>query len=305
MTRQRSGVLLAPVFLFGALVGEAAEVAVLKSTDAPSWRPVLEALRRTISGQSLSEFDLRGDRAEADRLVATLRGRNAILVAMGPLAAETARDRAPDSPLVFCMIQDPAKLNLLASPNASGVAFATPVKNQLAAFRLVYPRGVRIGVIFGDEAAGRLVQEAQKGASVVRLVIVPRPVASEKDVPAALRGLLKGSDAADSLWIPPDPLLLGEETRRFLLAEALKAGKPVFSSYAALVPEGALASSGPDFASIGEQAGELVNRIAAGDKTARGILLVPRGELIVNKKIADKLKIEIPADALKTATKVY
>ena len=72
---------------------------------------------------------------------------------------------------------------------------------------------------------------------------------------------------------------------------------------ASLVAEGALASDSPDFASIGEQVGELVNRIAAGEK--RADMLVPRAELLINKKIADKLKVEIPADALKAANKVF
>jgi ABC-type uncharacterized transport system substrate-binding protein len=107
----------------------------------------------------------------------------------------------------------------------------------------------------------------------------------------------------DAIWFPPDPLLMGAESRRFLLSETLKAGKPVYSSMASLVPEGALASDAPDFASIGEQVGELVNRIAAGDK--RFDMLVPRAELLINKKIADKLKVEVPADALKAASRVF
>ena len=57
-------------------------------------------------------------------------------------------------------------------------------------------------------------------------------------------------------------------------------------------------SNGPDLASIGEQAGELVNRIAAGESKVE-MLDVPRAELVINKRIADKLKIEIPADALR------
>ena len=66
----------------------------------------------------------------------------------------------------------------------------------------------------------------------------------------------------------------------------------------------ALASNGPDMGSIGDQAGELVNRLAAGEK-GKIEMLVPRAELVVNKKIADKLKIEITVDALKAAGKVF
>jgi len=176
------------------------------------------------------------------------------------------------------------------------------VKNQLAAFRLVYPRGSRVGLLSSDE---RLAQEAQKAAGVVRVNVVAKTVTSEKDVPSVLRALLKGAEAVDAIWIPADPVLLGDETRRFILGETLKEGKPVFSFSPALVAEGALVSDGPDLTSVGEQLGDLVNRTASGDKTAKGALLVPRAELVINKKIAEKLHIEIPEDALRAANKVF
>ena len=293
------------VLLWASPIG-AAEVAVLKSSEVAAWRPALEALKRGLPGHTITEYDLRGDRNEAERVLAGLKGRAALLVAFGPLAAETARETAADQMLVFCMVQDPAKAGLLNNVNASGVAFSTPIKNQLAAFRLVYPRAVRIGVVHGpDEAVTRLVQEAQKAAGVVRLVVLARPAASERDVPSALRALLKGEEAVDALWLPPDPMLLGDATRRFLLTETLKAGKPVLSFSPALVSEGALVSNGADIASIGEQAADLVTRLLAGERTARGSLLVPRAELVINKKIAEKLKIEIPADALKAASRLF
>ncbi len=298
----RLGTLCAAVLVAGA--ASAADVAVLKSADSPAWRPTLDALRRSASGHNVTEFDLRGDRAEADRVVASLKGKPGILVALGPIAAQAAREGAPDSPLVFCMVQDPARLNLVGVPNVTGVAYAIPIKNQLAAFRLVNPRGVKIGVVYNDGNVGRLVDDAQKAAAIVRLNLVARPVASEKEVPEALRSLLKGDGAVDALWIPPDPVLLGDESRRYVLAETLKAGKPVYSFSSTLVGEGALVSNGPDLGSIGDQAADLVNRIAAGER-GKIEMLVPRAELVVNKKIADKLKIEIPADALRAANKVF
>lgn len=281
----------------------AADVAVLKSTDTPAWRPTLDALRRGAAAHALTEYDLRNDRAEADRVVAGLKGKAAVIVAMGPLAVQAAQAGAPEIPLVFCMVQDPARMGLVGTPNVTGVSYQIPIKNQLAAFRLVNPRGVRIGVIFSEQNTGALVAEAVKSAPVVRLNVVARPVASERDVPEALRSFLKGSDAVDALWIPPDPVLLGDESRRYILAETLKAGKPVYGFSAALVAEGALVSNGADLASIGEQAGDLVNRMAAGER-GKIEMLIPKAELVVNKKIGDKLKIEIPVDALKAAGKV-
>jgi putative ABC transport system substrate-binding protein len=200
------------------------------------------------------------------------------------------------------MVQDPAKLGLAPGPNITGVAFSLPVKNQIAAFRMVNPRGTRIGVVFNPENSGHHVEEATRAAGLLRIALVPRPVASVSEIPQAVRTLLSG-DTVDALWIPADPMLLIDETRRYILTESLKAGKPVYAFSASLVSEGALVSNGPDVASIGQQAGELVNRLAAGDK-ARIDLQVPRAELVINNRIAAKLKIAVPADALKAANKV-
>jgi len=282
----------------------AADVAILKSSEVLAWRPTIDALKRVAVGHNFVEYDLRGDRGEADRVTNSLKNRAVILVAMGPLAAQAAREALPNVPLVFCMIQDPARIGIVPGPNTTGVAFTIPIKNQLAAFRMVNPRGVRVGVLYTEANVGRLIEEAQKAASLVRLSLLSRPVASERDVPQALRALLTGNEAADAIWIPPDPVLLGEESQRHILAEAAKAGKPVYSFTPSLVEKGALVSNGPDLVSIGELAGDLVNRLGAGER-GRIEMLVPRAELVINKRMAGKLKIEIPPEVLKTASRTF
>lgn len=282
----------------------AAEVAILKSSEVLSWRPAIDAVKRVAAGHSFVEYDLRGDRGEAERVLGTLRNRAVILVAMGPLAAQSSRDLLPNVPMVFCMIQDPARVGLSPGPNTTGVAFTIPIKNQLAAFRLVNPRGVRIGVIYNEANVGRLIDEAQKAAPAVRLALVARPVAGEREVPQALRELLSGGEPADAIWVPPDPLLLGEESQRHILSETLKAGKPVYSFSPTLVEKGALVSNGPDLVSIGEQVGELVNRMGAGER-GRIEMMVPRAELVINKRMAGKLKIEISPEVLKSAARTF
>jgi ABC-type uncharacterized transport system substrate-binding protein len=55
---------------------------------------------------------------------------------------------------------------------------------------------------------------------------------------------------------------------------------------------------------VGELLADIVDRLAAGER-GRLDMLVPRAELVINKKIAGKLKIEISADALKAASRVF
>jgi putative ABC transport system substrate-binding protein len=304
LSDRRLSFAVAALALLSARPLAAADVVILKSSEVLAWRPTLDALRRVAAGHSFTEYDLRGDRGEAERVLNTLKGKPVTLVALGPLAAQAAHELLPNVPLVFCMVQDPAKIALAPGPNTTGVAFTIPVKNQLAAFRMVNPRGVRVGVLYTEANVGRLIEEAQKAAGLVRLALISKPVTSERDVPQALRSLLTGAEAADAIWIPPDPVLLGEESQRHILGEALKAGKPVYSFTSSLVEKGALVSNGPDLGSIGELVGDLVNRLAAGER-GRIEMLVPRAELVINKKVAAKLKIDIPPDVLKSASRTF
>ena len=291
------------LLLAEAVPAGAAEVVILRSGEQPGFRVVVDTLRRSTANHTLSEFDMGGNRAQGERIASGLRGRAAIVVAMGVLAAQVARAALPEAPLVFCMVPDPGEIGLLQVPRVAGVAAVVPVKNQLAAFRLVNPRGVRIGVLAGAES-GPAIEEAQRAARLVRVALSPRLVASDKDVPPAVRELLTGSEAVDAVWILPDPVLMEEQTRKYVLAEALKVGRPVYASSEALIVEGALASDGPDPVSVGEQVAELVNRLAAGE-LGPVEMRVPRAELIINRKVAAKLKIDVPADALRAASRIF
>ena len=106
----------------------AADVAVLKSSDAPAWRPAIDALRRVAGRRTPSpSTTCAATGPRPTRVLATLKGRAAVLVAMGPLAAQAARETAARrcrSSSAWC--QDPAKLGLRRRPTRSGVAFDDP-----------------------------------------------------------------------------------------------------------------------------------------------------------------------------------
>src|SRR2546428_9656942 len=86
---------------------QGAEVVVLKSSEQPGVRGVVDALRRAGAAHTFTEFDLAGNRAQGERIAAGLRGRAMILVALRSPAAPVARASLPDSPLVYCMVPDP------------------------------------------------------------------------------------------------------------------------------------------------------------------------------------------------------
>jgi ABC-type uncharacterized transport system substrate-binding protein len=288
------GLTLSPL----ASEARAAEVVLLRSADVEVWRPAVESVMRGLAAHSVEDYDLRQDAREADRLAASLQGRDVIVVAFGPLAAKVARTHLSDRPLVYALVQDPAGLGLLAAGNVAGVAAALPAKIQLAAFRSLHPGAVRIGVLYHQATGGRQVAEAREAARVLRLELVAQPVSEGREVPAALRRLLEGPSPVDALWLPADAVVMAEDSRRHILWESLKANKPVLTVSAAIVSEGALASHSPDYSSVGEQAAEAVRRIASGEAPRAIGLLVPRGQLTVNRKIADRLRLGLREEVM-------
>ena len=176
---------------------------------------MVDALRRSTGSHTLSEFDMAGNRAQGERIAAGLRGRSVILVALGVLAAQVARAALPEAPLVFCMVPDPVQAGLADVPRVAGVAASVPLKNQLAAFRLVNPRGVRIGLLHGVDSAGAIDEGAEgrpAGAGGHRARLIASERASPR--PCATCGAAGGGRAVD----PPDPVD-GRATRRFVIAE--------------------------------------------------------------------------------------
>ena len=207
-------------------------------------------------------------------MVAALKGKAAAMVALGPLAVQSAREIAPELPLVGCMVSDPARSGLVAAPNVTGVALHRPVRNQLAAFRLVHPRGVRVGVLYNPDNVGRMVQEAQKGAAVVRLAIVERAIASAKDVPQGLRALLRRRHRRAVAAARPAAARRGSETLH--PAGDAEGGQARVRVLGGPGPGGRLVSNGAEMSNTGEQVGELLLRLLGSEKGARIDLATPR-----------------------------
>src|SRR5262249_2699939 len=75
LTTQRRIPCVVALLLAVATTAPAAEVAILKSSEVLAWRPTLEALRRVATGHSFTEYDLHGDRAEAERVLNGFKGK--------------------------------------------------------------------------------------------------------------------------------------------------------------------------------------------------------------------------------------
>ena len=283
----------------------AQEITILKSADIAAYSTAIAAFKQGPfpPGTNLIEHDLQGDLNEGRKIGRKIRASNAKLVlAVGLKAALAAKLEIIDIPVVYCMVLNPEKYDLLR-PNMEGIDLGTPINRQLDILHNLVPHMKRIGVLFDPSKTNGLVQRARDLARDQGIHLLSKPVSSEKEVPDALRSLLP---TIDTVWLVPDSTVITEDSLEFLLSSSLEAKVPVVGFSSGLVRSGALLGLYVKYEDIGKQAAELVISILKGKTIPIGTLHDPaQVRIALNLKVAEYLKIEIPASMTRQADEVF
>src|SRR5207249_6062703 len=98
--------------------------------------------------EQVKEFDLRGSKSRKDEVLKEIRAaKPKIVVAVGPLAAQVAKEGLPDLPVLFLMVSNPRKYGLEGA-NIAGVSLDIHFAMQFTNFTNVVPGLKTIGVIY-------------------------------------------------------------------------------------------------------------------------------------------------------------
>ncbi|MBI3564914.1 MAG: hypothetical protein HY079_06950 [Elusimicrobia bacterium] len=265
----------------------AAQVSAVLSSDARPYQEAWEGFREAAGPDATRSFAGDGPPPGGARVIvafgakAALRsydGPARVIVAMAPSVAARRSGRA--DAVRVCMTPDPQAL--------------------LARMKALQPGLKRLGVVWKSDFYGEeylpLLRAAGQAAGVK---IDSYPLAEEDAIPDQLRGLV---GAVDSLWLPPDPLVINE--RNFLLFRdfALANRIPLYVPVDGLAERGATAAIGVSFRSIGRAAGVAAKKLLAGEEP--GTLVFPSPvESALNLKAAAAAGLVPPPEALGT-TKV-
>jgi putative ABC transport system substrate-binding protein len=282
----------------------AAEVVILKSADLSAYNQAVAGFKASIPPSTSSvEFNLKGSAKLSQEQVELIRKPDtSVLFAVGSKAAQVAKEKFPDIPVVFCMVLDPAQYNLKA-PNMTGIRLEIPLDRQFGAMRSVLPSLKRIGVLYDPEKTGHLVDEARLLAKSLGLELIAKQVNTEKEVPPALRALLSQVEA---LWLVPDSTVLTEDSLKFVLGTALDFNVPVIGFSSELVRSGALIGLSVNYEDVGRQAGVLAKNILFDQYKPSSATVPPeRVRLSLNLKTAKFLGITISPDAVNAADELY
>jgi putative ABC transport system substrate-binding protein len=296
--------LLALVWILSPIVAAAAEIVILKSSDIAAYNQAIAGFKAAVSPSvTLSEYDLQGDLEKGRKLARRIRASDPSLVlAVGLKAAKAAQLEIVDIPVVYAMVLDPAKYGLMTR-NMTGVLLEVPLERQLALIRAVLPNAKRLGALYDPAKTSATIDEIKRLLRTNSPDLVSAQVGSEREVPAALRGLLPSVGA---LWLVPDSTVLSDESLRFILNTALEQRVPVIGFSKEFARSGALLCLSVNYTDIGRQAAQLSQKLMDGHVT---LPLKPyhpdRLELSLNLKTAKFLGIEIPREVENKADEIY
>lgn len=297
------GVIVALLALLPLTQAKGQNIAVIKSHDIAPFNEALAGFTAACNSQ-ITEYDLRGSKRRKRRILKRIKANKPELVlAVGALAAQVAKEAFHDIPVVFFMVPNPHKFSLKGE-NMAGISLDIPVEIQFAMYKSLVPTLHTIGAIYDPKKTNAIVEEAQAAAKTLGLAFIASPASSEKQVPAALRYLLGKINA---LWMLPDDTVVTPESFKFLLLTAFENNLPFLAISDIFVEVGALAALSPDYMDVGRQACQLIREIESGQLSLTGIDIVPptKVNLAINLKAASKIGLTLPSELIQSASKVY
>jgi putative ABC transport system substrate-binding protein len=224
----------------------------------------------------------------------------ALYVAIGREALEAVETVAPGVPVVACLILDESAFS--GKKNVTGVHLRFPIETELEWIRKFLPHARRIGVLYHSQENERRIAAAKAAAQTFGLTIEARRVADPAEIPPALEALGKSSDV---LWGLADATVLTPATAKPILLFSLRNRIPFVGLSLPWVRAGALYAIDRDYPDVGRQCGEMLAKVLGGRPVASIPPEPPRAAvLMLNRKTAERLKVELSPALLEKATEV-
>jgi putative ABC transport system substrate-binding protein len=235
----------------------------------------------------------------------------AVLVAVGgPPSALAAKAATLTTPIIFILASDPIKLGLVASlnhpgSNATGVAlFAVAVEpKKLEILHELVPKTTQIGVLVNprNPNSQTITTELQTASRALGLQIHLVNAATIAEVGAAFTTLVQQDVGA--LVVAADPFFTDQ--REALVTLAAQHALPTIYEWREFAAAGGLVSYGTIISDAYRQAGVYTGRILKGEKPVNLPVVQPtKFELVINRKTAKALGLEIPQPMLVAADEV-
>jgi len=291
--------------------GSAPVVVVVLSKDIKPYNDALSGFEGEIKKNGYKDLFscILGQNNESEsQLVDTIKSKNPGLVfTIGTPAALFAKRNFSNVPVVFSMVLNPVQNGVAQSVNApgnnlTGVSLDIPPELQFKQLTQALPQAKHIGVIYNAKEQ-EWIKEIQEAAQKNGLSLVTREVNSQSDVPASIDDIVK---EVDCLWAQVDPMIYNAQSSQYILLSLLRKKIPMMAFSAQYVKAGALLDLECDYTDIGRQSADIAVKILSQGILGNMALAAPeKVRLVINKKIAGVIGVDIPQNVLDGAAESY
>ena len=213
-----------------------------------------------------------------------------VVVAIGLPAARLAQGLSGKK-VIFCQVFNYEDAELVTS-RMKGVSATAPIREQFRAWKALYPKLTRVGVITGTNLQG-LMEEARAAAKENNIRLEHVEVRSDKETLYAYKQL---SPKMQGLWLVPDNRVLSQDVIRDIMAHSVKEGKQVAVFGRELLGLGGLISAETSYADIAEQVLARVRRAQeASGVPGAPVIPLTRTVIKINTVMAKRLNMTLPA----------
>lgn len=289
-------------------------VAVVITGDLPRYREAHEAFVKVLRTGGLTEDKVRiyvqtpnPDPMSWINSIRKAVGVGAdLIVTYGAPASLAAKKESRNVPVLFADVYDPVALGIvkdLVVPGGeiTGVSGKTPLETLVKAYGEIQPAR-KMGVLFSSDDKGSMLQVEQLEtlARNQGFKILKQDVKRPDDVPQALKAF---TGQVDCLFAAESAVL------NLRLDDALDFSAqnqlPLLSQTPGLSDRGALITLEADPSEQGQLVAVYALQILAGKKAHTLPVLTPKKvSLVINLRVAEKLNLKVPFQALSMATRV-
>lgn len=271
----RAWVLLLALLPLWASAAGRPRIVVLKSAELAAYASVIAGFTAEADAE-IEQVLLPANPDAAAKLVARVKERApALVLAVGPAAANAGRSGLGGIPLLFAMVPYYERYGL-EGQTVTGIALTNDFTPELAALKAALPGVRRVGVVHDPRYSAAQLQQLQAAAQGRGLAVVPLPADGAEAVPKVLAA---SGGRVDALVMVSDRTVGSAQVVHALIRGATEARLPLVALSSTQVQEGALLSLAPSYLGLGQQAGRLANRLVH-EKVDPGAVAVARPEAL-------------------------
>lgn len=279
-------------------------VVIIQSGKHSAYQEVVSGFTQTVTGVGSTIFELPGnpeEQLEVRRKILSGPAPPGVILAIGTQATQFAQKEFLRTPLVFCLVTNPDRLQL-SGPFITGIDLLVSPSEQLETLSQAVPGVKRLGVIYNPDISQATVDKGNAAGRELGIVLVEKRIRGTKEIANAIKDMMW---VVDALWMIPDPTIVSKESFQYLLQTSIERRIPLLAFSEGFVKGGALLALAPDYEDIGRQAGLVAREILGGKSPGSIPLKHPKGHLILNLNTAQALGVNIPPEILGKADKIY